>query len=194
PCRPLPENEARPLARLGAPLGTATDRWVTIAVATDQQWRALCEAIDRPDLATDPRYATAAARHAHQDDLDAILSEWTAARSDDEATAALQARGVPAFAVRTPLTVTRDPHLAARGFYREVVHPIAGPHRVAGPLWNLSKPPVALRSAAPSFGQHNDEIFTELLGLSHETVERWRQAGVTGDTPQTGRPARVPAG
>jgi crotonobetainyl-CoA:carnitine CoA-transferase CaiB-like acyl-CoA transferase len=193
PCRPLPENEARPLARLGAAPGTAIDRWITIAVATDQQWRALCEVIGRPDLAADPRYATVAARHANQDDLDAILSAWTAARSDDEAAAALQARGVPAFAVRTPLTVTRDPHLAARGFYHEVVHPIAGSHRVAGPLWNLSEPAVALRSAAPSFGQHNDEIFTELLGLPHQSVERWYQAGVTGDTPQTDGRARVPA-
>jgi crotonobetainyl-CoA:carnitine CoA-transferase CaiB-like acyl-CoA transferase len=185
PCRPLSEEEARPVGRLGLPPDTATDRWLTVAVATNAQWRALCEVLGRPDLAGNPRYATTSARHAHQDELDTLITAWTAERTDDEAMALLQARGVPACSVRTPLTLTSDPHLAARGFYREVEHPVAGRHRVAGPLWNLSDPPVVLRGPAPSFGQHNDEILIGLAGLARDTVERLRDSGVIGDVPAT---------
>jgi crotonobetainyl-CoA:carnitine CoA-transferase CaiB-like acyl-CoA transferase len=191
PCRPLAEAEARPVGMFGAGASTATDRWVTIAVATDRQWRELCAGIGRPELAADPRFATAPARHAYQDEIDPILAAWAAERTDDEAAAALQARGVPAFAVRTPLTLTADTHLAVRGFYREVTHPVAGPHRVAGPLWNLSEPAVELRGAAPSFGQDNDAVLGGLLGVPQETRRAWERSGIIGDRPQT--PGRVPA-
>jgi crotonobetainyl-CoA:carnitine CoA-transferase CaiB-like acyl-CoA transferase len=184
PCRPLPEAEGRPQGLLSATT-RATDRWVAVAVATDAQWRALCKAIGRPELADDPRYAGAAARLAHQDELDALLREWTAERTDDEAMALLQARGIPASAVRTPLTLTTDPHLAARGFYREVDHPVVGRHRVAGPLWNLSSPRVEIRAPAPCFGQHTDTVLMDLVGLSAEAVRRLRDLGVTGDVPVT---------
>jgi crotonobetainyl-CoA:carnitine CoA-transferase CaiB-like acyl-CoA transferase len=190
PCRPLPEAEARPIGVLGVKTSDATDRWVTIAVASDRQWRDLCSVIGRPEMAEGPRFATEQARHAHQDEIDPILTAWAAERSDDEAAAALQARGIPAFAVRTPLTLTADAHLAARGFYREVAHPVVGPHRVAGPLWNLSEPFVELRGAAPSFGQHNGDMLGGLLGVSRETLDSWEQAGIIGDQPVT--PGRVP--
>jgi benzylsuccinate CoA-transferase BbsF subunit len=171
------------VGRLGQPPGTATDRWVTIAVATEQQWQALCRAIGKPELASDPRFSMLARRYEHQDELDAIITAWTSQRSDDEAMALLQAAGVPAFAVRTPLTIAADPHLTARGFYRTVEHPVAGSHRLAGPLWNFSTPRVEMRSAAPSFGQHNREVLSDLLGLSDRAVERLAAEGVISDAP-----------
>ncbi|MGE0543713.1 MAG: CaiB/BaiF CoA transferase family protein [Dehalococcoidia bacterium] len=189
PCRPLSEEEARPVGMLGVASGFATDRWVTIAVATDEQWRTLCEVIGRPELGGDPRFAKAIDRFEHQDAIDAIVREWTVERGDDEAAAMLQARGVSAAAVRTPLTLTHDAHLAERGFYREVEHPTVGRHRVAGPLWNLSQPEVAIRSAAPCFGQHNGEVLSDLLGMTVEQIGRLEELVIVGDTPMAARPA-----
>lgn len=193
PCLPLPAAEARPVRTFNGDAATATDRWVTIAVATDTRWRALCAVIGRPELADDPRYAAALDRYERQDELDARLSAWTAQRSDDEAQALLQAHGVPAAAVRTALTLTRDPHLAARRFFRDVEHPVAGPYRLAGPLWNLSDPSVEIRGAAPGFGQHNAEVLSGLLGMDGATLDRLRDAHITGDTPIVGGVAGVRA-
>ncbi len=185
PCKPLPDAEARPVARLGGTPGAATDRWLTIAVATDEQWRALCDVIGRPELGKDERYATALDRYERQDDLDVLIAEWTAERTDDEAEALLQSRGVPASAVRSPLTLTTDPQLAARGFYREVHHPVAGDHRVAGPLWNLSEPRPEIRTPAPGFGQHTESVLMDLVGMSGAAFEKLRTDGITCDAPVT---------
>ncbi len=183
PCRPLADEEARPVMRVGGTPGKATDRWLTVAVATDEQWQALCRAIGRPELATDGRYAAALDRYERQDELDALLAAWTAERTDDEAMAVLQSHGVPASSVRTPLTLTTDPHLAARGFYREVHHPQAGDHRVAGPLWNLSEPHPEIHSPAPTFGQHTHAVLTDLIGMPVEAVDRLAARGITSDAP-----------
>jgi crotonobetainyl-CoA:carnitine CoA-transferase CaiB-like acyl-CoA transferase len=188
PCRPLDEADARPVGTPGAATpARATDRWVTLAVATAAQWTALCDMLGHPELASDPRFATEPARHAHQDEIDPLLAAWTAQRSDDEAAAMLQARGIPAFAVRTPLVLTADAHLAARGFYRAVEHPIVGSYRVAGPLWNFSEPRVELHAGAPTFGQHNRDVLTGLLGVPEERLRAWEQAGVIGDQPMAAR-------
>jgi crotonobetainyl-CoA:carnitine CoA-transferase CaiB-like acyl-CoA transferase len=183
-CRPLPAEQGRPLGGLALTSGVATDRWITIAVATDAQWQALCEVMRRPDLAADPRFTSAPGRHQHQDEIDAAIAAWAAEQDDDGAMAVLQSRGVPAFPVRTPLTMTTDPHLAARDFFREVVHPVAGPYRLAGPLWNFTEPRVEIRSAAPSFGQHNDEVLGGLLGLPPERIDQLRGQDVVSDVPR----------
>lgn len=193
PCLPLPEEQARPVGRLGQPPGAAADRWVTIAVATEAQWQALCSVLGRPEWLHDPRFATPAQRREHHDELDKGIAAWTRERTDDEAMHALQAAGVPAFSVRTPLTVTTDPHLLARGFHRTVHHPVAGSHRVAGPLWNFSEPCVEMRSPAPSFGQHTREVLVDLLGIPPARVERWAADRVISDTPVVGGRAPAPS-
>lgn len=183
PSLPLPEAEGRPLGRAGQPMGVATDRWITIAVTTDAQWQALCGVIGRPELADDPRYAHALDRYERQDELDAIIAEWTRQRSDDEAMALLQAVGVPAAAVRTPLAQTRDPHLAARGFYRVIEHPVVGNYRVAGPLWNVSSPRPEIARPAPMFGQHRVELLGDLAGYDAEALAELEREQIIGDEP-----------
>ena len=187
PCLPLTDDAARPLGRPGMQTGVATDRWLTLAVETDVQWQALCAVIGRPDLAADARYAGALDRYEHQDELDEAIRAWTQTQDDDEAAAALQAAGVPAAALRTPLTLTQDAHLAARGFFREQDHPVAGRYRVAGPLWNLPNGEPRLRAAAPAFGQHRRDVLCDLLGLADSEVVALECDGITADAP---RPVR----
>ncbi len=188
PSLPLPPEQARPLGRPGLQTGAAADRWVAIAVATDAQWRALCGVIGRPELAADGRYARALDRYERQDELDQIIAAWTCARGDDEAMFALQAAGVPAAAVRTPLALTRDPHLAARGFYREVEHPVAGRHRVAGPLWNVVAPRPEIERPAPTFGQHRFEVLGDLVGIDAVALAELERDGIIGAEPLRRQP------
>jgi crotonobetainyl-CoA:carnitine CoA-transferase CaiB-like acyl-CoA transferase len=183
PCLPLPEDAARPLGRPGMQAGTATDRWLALTVENDEQWQALCGVIGRADLAADPRYARALDRYERQDELDEAISVWTQTQEDDAAAAALQSAGVPAAAVLTPLALTQDPHLAARGFFREQEHLVAGRYRVAGPLWNLPDGEPHLRAAAPAYGQHRRVVLNDLLGLTDSAIEELEREGITADAP-----------
>lgn len=194
PSLPLPEEQARPVMRLGGAMDTATDRWVTLAVTNDQQWRALAGVLDQPDLAVDPRFATTAGRLAHQDELDAIITAWTGVRGDDEAAELLQAAGVPAHAVRTPLTITWEEHLGARAMFATVQHSVAGARRTAAPAWILNgrRPPI--RHPAPNFSEHNQPLLSGLLGLSDAAIRQLYDTGVTADVPVGAvRPAAQPA-
>lgn len=191
PCQPLPEEEGRPLARLGSDgLEKATDRWITIAVSSDAEWRGLCEAMGRPDLVEDGRFADALSRYHHQDELDEIIAAWTQQHDDYSLFHLLQSKGVPAGPVLTPLSLTRDPHLEARGFFEIVQHPDMGANKVTRPVWRLTETPVHVRRPAPCFGEHNDYVFRELLGLSEEEIETLTREGVISDAPRLrGAPA-----
>ena len=93
---------------------------------SDSEWRALCEAIRRPDLASDRRLATAEGRRQNHDSIDEAIAAWTRERGHYQAMHLLQARGVPAGAVLKGGETIVDPHLEARGFWDTVEHPEAG--------------------------------------------------------------------
>ena len=92
------------------------DRWVSIAVAHDDEWRRLAGVVD-PALAADARFATAADRKRNEQALDALLGEWCASRTPEEVTAALQGAGVAAFPAMTAKDLNDDPHLGGRDYF-----------------------------------------------------------------------------
>src|SRR5439155_15226492 len=102
------------------------DEWVAIGVENDAEWSALCEAIGRPELVGDERYATVLGRWQRSAEIDALLTEWTKGRDKRSAMEALQAAGVPAGAVLNGRETLEDPHLTRREFYRPVDHPVGG--------------------------------------------------------------------
>ena len=159
------------------------DRWVTIACESDEQFGGLCRAMQHEELAEDERFATMAARKAHERDLDAIIEEWTARWGHYEAMHILQRHGVPAGAVLTIPEVMSDPQLRARGAWSEQVHPDAGTWEVETPPWNLTRTPGHARIPAPGFAEHNSYVFRDLLGLDEETIARLYADGVTADEP-----------
>src|SRR5262249_4218981 len=109
------------------------DRWIAIACLTEDHWRALVEVVGDAARAHEARFATLAARYAHQDALDACLEAWTRGQERYELMARLQARGVPAGAVQDGLDrIEQDPQLAHLGFIRTLDHSEVGPHWVQG--------------------------------------------------------------
>jgi crotonobetainyl-CoA:carnitine CoA-transferase CaiB-like acyl-CoA transferase len=155
------------------------DRWCAIAVATDAAFRAVCSVIGRPELADDPRFADLASRKANEDELDAIVGEWTGARPPDQAAAALQAVGVAAAPVEDGRDlVDGDEHLRARGFYVPLEHPAAGVMLHEGVAVRLAATPGGVFRPAPLLGEHTAEVLTELLGMSQPELDDLVAAGV----------------
>ena len=144
--------------------------WLSIAVATDGEWRALCAAMGRPDLADDPRYAGTLERWERQDELDALIGEWTASRPPGDLAARLQAAGVAAAPVLSGKQLLEDPHLRAQGRWVEVEHAILGRKWVMAPPWSLSATPGGVRHAARLQGSGEPYVYGELLGLSGDEL------------------------
>ena len=154
------------------------DRWVSIAVGNHEEWRALCEVVGRPEVASDPRFATVAARKQNEDELEQIVDAWTRERSPEEATRVLQAAGVAAFPTMTNQDLTEDPHLNSRGFFVDLPHPEVGVRRHAGIPWKLSRTPCAVEAPAPCFGGDNEPVLREVLGYTAAEVEALAAEGV----------------
>jgi crotonobetainyl-CoA:carnitine CoA-transferase CaiB-like acyl-CoA transferase len=185
-CAPLAEGAQRRLdVYHSAGQGSAAaERWVTLSVRTDAEWSALCDAMGRGDLASDPQYRTAGQRMAAHDAIDAAISAWTSARSDADAVAALQQRGVPAGRVMSCLDVASDPHLEERGFLETVTHPQAGETRLTTPVWRLRRNPARVRRHAPCLGEDNESVLGEIAGLSQSEIAELDAAGLTATQPR----------
>ena len=158
------------------------ETWLALAVEDDAQWAALQLVVDDPRL-DDPTFGTAAGRKTGEAGIDAVIGEWALGLDPIEAAESLQAAGVPASAVLTPLMLTRDAHLQARGFYPEVKHPDAGRHRTTRPVWRLERRPFEGARPAPCFGQDNQEVLREVAGLTASEIEALEEVGVVSGTP-----------
>lgn len=149
------------------------DRWLSIAVSTDAQWAALCRLMMRPDLAADARYASAAARIAARDAVDATVSGWSAQVDAGEAAAALQAAGIAAHVSWNTADIAGDPHLRQRGAIVDV-RETCGRERVAVGFparFSRSDAP-AIELGTPGLGEHENYVYGELLGIGKTEYDR----------------------
>ncbi|MDB5758133.1 MAG: CoA transferase [Burkholderia sp.] len=159
---------------------SGADAWIVISVATDPQWQALCKSIDRPDLAQDAGLSSVDGRRGRQDEIETAIGAWTASRETDAAMTLLQASGVPAGAVRSIPALLDDPHLAARGFWRPVKRPYVGQYIAGSTFYREHGAAAAMRSAAPTLGQHNMEVLGGMLGLGPERLAVLAERGIIG--------------
>ena len=160
-------------------------RWIAIAAETDDAWRALAGQLGRPQLAGDPRFASAAARKEHEDELDAAIAIWSGEQDADDAAGALRGLGCAAAPVARLAEVVESPHphFVERGFMAEVAHPEAGSHPLAIAPWKFSGRSVANVRPSPCMGEHSFEVLHEEFGLSESEYNALVEAGVTGDMP-----------
>jgi len=159
---------------------SADDSWVVIAANQDTVFRRLCAAMGRPELSTDDRFANHAARGRNQVELDTIIADWAATRPPGEIIAELGAAGVISGPINTVAEVVNDPQLRARGmlvdhYDERIGRTVLGP----GIVPTLSETPGTVRNAGPAEpGQHNTEVYTELLGIGEADLESLRAKGV----------------
>jgi benzylsuccinate CoA-transferase BbsF subunit len=158
--------------------GNAVDQFVAIACADDIDWGRLARALERAELIADPRFATLAARKQNEDELDAIIADWTSSRRADEVAKTLQAAGIAAAVVAdNKYLAEEDEHLKARDYFVYLNHPEVGARQHAGMPWKMSRTECNVRSAAPTIGQHNDEVLSGLLGYNQAQIAELRAGG-----------------
>ncbi|MBC8635998.1 CoA transferase [Caballeronia sp. EK] len=151
-------------------------------VAFQPDWfRNLMEAIGKPEMAVDPRYATRGPRMKHATEINATIEEWTRQHSTEEVIRELQEkRGVPAAPVRSPLDVLKDPVLQARGAVVKLEHPglaDVGAMGMGLPI-RFSQTPVQFDQPAQELGASNEAIYRDLLKLPDDRLRQLRDEGV----------------
>ena len=172
------------------------DRWIAIAVDSDEAWRALCRVMGRGDWEADARYSDALSRIRHRAELDKMLAFETRTHDNHDLMAKLQAAGVAAGAVMDSEDLLFNEHLRERRFYEVVEHhPDTGmpPLPYAGRPWKLSGTPAVSPQPAPIMGQHNRELLVELLGITGDEIAALEDAQIIGYAPLSPRGVRRPS-
>ena len=155
-----------------------SDRWLAIAVTSDEEWRALCGVIGWHDLSDDPSLADAKGRREQQHKIDAAITEWTQHHEDYEAMGVLQDAGIPAVPYLSPQRVFTDPQLREGGFFTTLTASDGKQRDLPALGWRFEGGPEPRITAAPVLGQHNDYVYGELLGLSEEEVAQLVEAQI----------------
>ena len=156
----------------------ARDGYIMLMCTSDEQWQRLLDAIGRPELKSDPRFARNKSRMQNLDATEALISDWTKQRTRDEVFAAAKSCGVPAAAVRSLEEVMRDPHMHVRAMLRNVDHPDLGPIVVPASPIRYDEHAVPALSTSPALGAHNAEIYGGWLGLSDAERAALKDEGV----------------
>ncbi len=176
---PRDGNRSPHMAPHGVFRSEGQDRWVSIAVGSDDEWRALAAIVGDAELSS-ARYLTLADRKRNEDELEQRLTRWTTTLSPEEATRRLQAAGVAAFPTMTNQDLAEDRHLNGREFFVDLPHPEVGKRHHGGIPWKLSATPCAVAAPAPCLGQHNREVLSEVLGYSDAEIESLEADGALG--------------
>ncbi len=149
----------------------AKDGAFVLAVGNDDQWQRFCRALDRSDLAADPRFTTNAQRVVDYDTLRPIVAAEIARRRQADLVAAVRAAGVPCGAVRSVADAFGDPQSVSRAMIETVDHPTAGTIKQLGLPIKLSATPGSIRSAPPRLGEHTRRVLRDDLSLSDAEID-----------------------
>jgi formyl-CoA transferase len=145
---------------------TADGFFVCIVAGSDANFSRLCQAMGRPDLAEDARFATLAERASRGGEINGIVADWTASLPAEEITARCVEHDVPIGTAYSAADIFADPHMTARGDLVSVDDPVIGPVRQQAPFPRLTKHPTPVPAGAPRLGEHNHEVWCGLVGLS----------------------------
>jgi crotonobetainyl-CoA:carnitine CoA-transferase CaiB-like acyl-CoA transferase len=158
-----------------------SDGYVTIGAANDRLWaRLVADVLDRPEWASDDRYATLPDRMANIDELERDIEEITTKATTEEWIERLDKAGVPGGPVLTYDQTLTDPHVLARDMIVDVEHPVIGPMRTIAPPTKFSDLDFSVRGPAPWLGQHTTEVLRE-AGVSDDEIAQLFTDGVLFD-------------
>jgi crotonobetainyl-CoA:carnitine CoA-transferase CaiB-like acyl-CoA transferase len=181
--QPRRGNRHQSIAPQGVYRCKGEDEWVAIAVSSEEEWANLCDAMDNPSWVREPKFSDPITRYSNHDRLDKLIEAWTSQRDKNEVMQILQRAGVAAASVLASSELVSDPHLGQREFIQEVTHPVTGTYKQQGFPVKFSETPVRIRIPAPTLGQHNEYVLTELLGLTAEELRQLAEEKVIGTKP-----------
>jgi len=158
---------------------TADGKWVCVVAGSDANFARLCEAMERPELATDPGWATTAARVSKVDEVNELVAAWTRSLTAAEVVDRCVAHDVPVATAHTAADIFADTHVAARGDLVTVEDPVIGATRQQAPFPRFVGEPVVAPAGAPLLGAHTREVLGSLLGLDDDALDRLAAEGIT---------------
>lgn len=167
----------------GAPHGVykcrGDDRWVAVAVFTDEEWDSLGKAVGHPQWTHEERFSTVLGRRENADDLDRLVEAWTIERAPEEVMYALQAAGIAAGVVQSGEDMAdADPQLREREFYHRTPDPRGTSWIIEAAPYKLSRTTGGPLRGAPEMGEHNTYICRDLLGMSDDDLAQCAIDGV----------------
>ncbi len=173
---------------VSAPQGVYTcaepDNLVALAIPDDATWRALRQAMDDPEWAQNPDWATSEGRRTHHDAMDEHLEAWFTQQPSDQVVEKLLSAGIPAARLINAHHLMPNPQLENRGFFQDMPHPFTGTTRYPGWPMAFSGFPRALhKRPPPTLGQHNHEVLREELGLSQDEIDELENEKIIGTRP-----------
>jgi crotonobetainyl-CoA:carnitine CoA-transferase CaiB-like acyl-CoA transferase len=174
------EREGNRLAT-SAPLDnypSADGKYVCIVAGSDANFRRLCDAMGQPELADDPRFGRLVDRARHADEVNGLVAEWTSALPAAEIERRCIDHDVPVATAYTAADIASDPHMLARGDLVTVVDSTIGPLRQQAPFPRFVGEPVPVPSSAPRLGEHNREVWCDLVGLTDAEFTATAEAGI----------------
>jgi len=154
------------------------DRWIAIAVFSDEEWRALCDEMEDPEMAVDARFSTNAGRLANRGELDERIARWTRRFEAHDLMRSLQEAGVEAGVVQDFDDLLADPQLAARGHFEGVEHVHLGEMTFEHNAVRCSENPQRLHSPGPNLGEHTRSILRDELGMDPDEIDGLAERGV----------------
>jgi benzylsuccinate CoA-transferase BbsF subunit len=154
------------------------ERWCAISVFSDEEWEAFSRVIGNPAWTKTPKFATLLGRRQNEEELNRLVEQWTINHFAEEVMEVMQKAGVAAGVAETGEDLHKDPQLKHRHHFWMLKHPEMGITSYDGPSYRLSKTPVELRMHGPCVGEHNDYVFTEMLGMSDEEFLELLSEGV----------------
>ena len=154
------------------------DCWIALSVWSDDEWARFREVLGDPAWSRVGSLGSAEGRRAREVELDSHIAEWTKSRSREEAVSALRARGLSAAPVESVGELFDDPQLAHRGVWQRAPHAGLGEVGLMAPPFALSETPARADRAGPMLGEHNEEVFKGLLGLSADEYASLAADGV----------------
>ncbi|WP_445220022.1 CoA transferase [Bradyrhizobium sp. Pa8] len=156
------------------------DNWVMVAASDEKMWQRLATLIGRTNWAIDASLQSAEARRGIEDEIERAIEAWTLTQDAEQVMSKLQAERIAAGVARQPSELLTDPHLKSRAFLQEVERAFIGLHPQPSMPIRDGSGPFAIRTAAPTLGEHNSEILSGLLGLSDTEIAQLKSQGVIG--------------
>jgi len=182
-------NRHREYAPHGIYRCAGDDNWIALACETGDQWRSLASALGVEQLASDKRFASASDRKANEDALDAELSRAIAPLNADDCAERLRDAGVLAAPVNSASAVMADPQIQSREYFVAIDRAVVGTHLYPGAVARIPDTPPRADTPAPLLGEHNRQVFAELLGMNDDDIAELERSGVIGSSPRQYRAA-----
>jgi crotonobetainyl-CoA:carnitine CoA-transferase CaiB-like acyl-CoA transferase len=158
---------------------TGDDKFVCIVAGSDANFARLCNAMGRPELTTDERFATLAERAARSDEINDIVGAWTRSLNATDVEAACVEHDVPVATAYTAADIFADAHMAARGDLVTVEDPVVGAVRQQAPFPRFVGTPPVAPTGAPRLGEHTRAVLADVLALDDATLDRLAADGIT---------------